>query len=144
MEHFTNPPLYDRGPDPKTGREVFQLGGPLVFRLPIRRPGVLSYDARKLAEVPSGASGAVAVKVPEGFRTDLASIPRPLWWLFPPFGDYLKPSILHDYLCVSPGCPRALADALFRVAMKLEGVRWYKRFPIYCGARLWAWLTLQL
>lgn len=143
MGPFNDPPLFDRGSDPKTGRQIFELGGPLTFRLEFGTPNKLSYAAAKVAGI-NGNSGAIAITVPKGFKTDLASIPRPLWVLFPPFGHYLKPSILHDFLCVSPGCPRALGDALFRVAMQLEKVKWYKRFPIYCGVRLWAYLTLQL
>ena len=38
------------------------------------------------------------VKVPVGFKTDLASVPRILWPLYPPFGKYIRASIIHDYL----------------------------------------------
>ena len=37
-----------------------------------------------------------SISVPAGFPTDLASIPRPLWWILPPTGDYLPATIVHD------------------------------------------------
>ncbi|MGY1804549.1 DUF1353 domain-containing protein [Blastococcus sp. SYSU D00922] len=34
--------------------------------------------------------------VPAGFRTDFASVPRPVTWLVPRFGAYTLAAILHD------------------------------------------------
>ena len=41
-------------------------------------------------------NGLVAI-VPAGFETDLASIPRFLWPIFSPMGDFRMASILHDF-----------------------------------------------
>lgn len=38
------------------------------------------------------------VTVPKYFDTDLSSSPKALWGLFPPYGDFIDASILHDYL----------------------------------------------
>lgn len=38
------------------------------------------------------------VCVPTGFITDLASVPRAFWNLYPPFGSYAPAAIIHDYL----------------------------------------------
>lgn len=38
------------------------------------------------------------VTVPKGFITDLASVPRILWFLLPPFGRYTQAAVAHDYL----------------------------------------------
>ena len=38
------------------------------------------------------------IYVPEGYVTDLASVPRLLWALFPPHGRYAKAAIIHDWL----------------------------------------------
>lgn len=41
------------------------------------------------------------IKIPKGFITDYASIPRVFWVFLPPYQKlYGKPAILHDYLCV--------------------------------------------
>lgn len=39
------------------------------------------------------------VEVPKGYLTDGASIPRPLWNILPPWGQYGQAAIVHDYLC---------------------------------------------
>ena len=37
------------------------------------------------------------VVVPKGFRTDLASTPRYLWSVFPPFGRWDEAATVHDW-----------------------------------------------
>jgi len=40
------------------------------------------------------------VKVPKGYKTNGADIPRIFWWFIPPFKPkYLPAVIFHDYLC---------------------------------------------
>lgn len=38
------------------------------------------------------------VRVPTGFVTDLASVPRCFWPILPPFGNYTEAAVVHDYL----------------------------------------------
>ena len=38
--------------------------------------------------------------IPKGFITDLSSVPKFLWSIFPPFGDFLLAALVHDYLYV--------------------------------------------
>lgn len=43
--------------------------------------------------------GLEYVRIEKGFITDFASIPRPLWWLWPPSqGPYLAAALVHDCL----------------------------------------------
>lgn len=58
-----------------------------------------------------------AITVPASFITDLASIPRALWQVFPPWGKYGPGAILHDWLYWSQHVPRETADQIFREAM---------------------------
>jgi hypothetical protein len=58
-----------------------------------------------------------AVRVPDGFVSDLASIPSYLWWALPPTGRYGHAAILHDWLYWEQSCSRAVADRVFDVAM---------------------------
>jgi Protein of unknown function (DUF1353) len=38
--------------------------------------------------------------VPDGYRTDGASVPSALWALYPPFtGNYRSAAVIHDYYC---------------------------------------------
>lgn len=50
------------------------------------------------------------VTVPHKFLTDLSSVPRFLWSFFPPFGEFLKAAILHDYLYKTRIVSRKQAD----------------------------------
>lgn len=36
--------------------------------------------------------------IKRGYITDLASVPKPLWWLIPPYGTYSRAAVLHDLL----------------------------------------------
>lgn len=78
--------------------------------------------------------------VPQGFKTDFASVPRIFAWLVPPYGKYTKAAILHDYLCVTLLIDRSHADGIFRRAMRELGVsflrRWLMWAAVRAGARL--------
>lgn len=86
--------------------------------------------------------GSVAfyVEVPTGYLTDGASIPRYLWWLIPPLGEYSQGTTVHDYLCntymiteVINGVPTAVAitrkeiDYILFDALEELGVVEWKR-----------------
>lgn len=58
------------------------------------------------------------VKVPKGFVTDLASIPRMFWSLLRPDGEYTYPAIIHDYLYWTQNISKEKSDLIFRLAME--------------------------
>jgi hypothetical protein len=63
-------------------------------------------------------TGATAtIRVPRGFVTDLASTPRTVWSIYPPFGKYLTASILHDYLYWRRVCKKGDVDKILYQAM---------------------------
>jgi len=100
------------------GRARYRLRAPLLFG----------------GEPTSGLG--LRVCVPEGFVTDFASVPRPLWPIFPPTGIYDRAAVVHDYLCSQDTCGRFMADAVFREAMRELGVPWWRRVAMYWGVRL--------
>lgn len=55
--------------------------------------------------------------VPKGMITDLASVPRCLWCILPPFGNYTIASVLHDYLYGSKIVSFSVADKVFKEVM---------------------------
>ena len=65
----------------------------------------LSFDSDVLSEEEAAALKAVGVKinknnkitVPKGFKTDLASVPRGIWWFIAPF-DVARAGVVHDYI----------------------------------------------
>ena len=116
--------------------------------------------------------GDVKVKVPAGFKTDFASVPRLLWSVLPPVGLYSKAAVVHDYLCehgvvwmsyaedlpplwwesANSTCwrgwrqrqiTRREADRIFRDSMKVLGVGWLRRNIMFAGARLYSILTFK-
>ena len=97
------------------------------------------------------------IHVPAGFITDMASVPRIFWNIYPPFGLYGKAAILHDYLYSVCGrtpsekdkngltfyliYTRAECDAIFKEAMGVLNCSWHCRGNIYTGVRLGGWIT---
>jgi hypothetical protein len=83
------------------------------------------------------------VAVPEGFWTDLASTPRPLWPVLPPSGRYAIAAVLHDYLYrlgAVPNVTRKEADEAFRDAMAdaPRPVSLPARWLLYWAVRRWS------
>ena len=74
--------------------------------------------------------------VDKGFITDLASIPRFLWPLYPPHGLYLSAAILHDKFCKATWITRRDGDKLFLEAMGYSHVNLISRKIIYYGVRI--------
>lgn len=85
----------------------------------------------------------IVVRVPAGFKTDFASIPRILWNILPPTGNYGEAAVVHDYLYVAGGhvpnvdhiFTKKEADQMFRTAMKELEVPWYQQYPMYLAVR---------
>ncbi len=77
--------------------------------------------------------------VPAGFRTDLATVPRPVLWLVPESGPYTLAAVLHDWLC-TVGIRTGLvtsrqADGVFRRVMREAGVPVLLRWLMWTGVR---------
>lgn len=80
-----------------------------------------------------------SIKIRAGLITDLASTPRIVWNLYPPFGLYTGPAILHDYLYKNQFFARERCDALFLEAMKADCVPYISRQIIYRAVRAFGW-----
>ena len=79
-------------------------------------------------------------RIPRGFITDFASVPRILWWLFPPMGRYGKAALVHDYLYYTKEVSRAEADRIFLEAMLMMGVGKLTAYTMYLAVRAFGWL----
>lgn len=71
---------------------------------------------------PDEGQDAQEVEVPEGFVTDLASIPRVFWQVLRPEGRYAYAAVVHDYLYWTQTRPRLEADRILKFAMEDSGV----------------------
>ncbi len=86
-------------------------------------------------------SNGVLWEVPAWFKTDLASVPRAAWYLFPPSGEYAAAAVLHDYLTVMApkfNMKQAVVDSLFLEAMKATETSVLRRYPLYWSVRVFA------
>ena len=80
------------------------------------------------------------VYVPGGFKSDGASVPQFLWDRMPPFGRYLEAAIVHDLYCFLGEEGRSpidyrMAARVFREAMGVCGVGWWRRNVMYFAVR---------
>ena len=71
------------------------------------------------------------VDVPEGFVTDLASVPRIFWQVLRPEGRYAYAAVVHDYLYWTQTRPRHEADQILNFAMQDSRVSDAQRWAIY-------------
>jgi len=81
------------------------------------------------------------IKVPVGFISDYASIPRLLTPIIPVMGKHRKAAVVHDRLYKETGhtatktYSRVECDKIFLEAMKDCGVSTWKRYTMYWGVR---------
>jgi Protein of unknown function (DUF1353) len=76
--------------------------------------------------------------VPAGFKTDLASSPRALWWLIGPYGPYLFSALVHDWMYEqwrNGNFKRVDADGIFRRNLRQDGVRKVQRWFMWTAVR---------
>ena len=76
-----------------------------------------------------------SVSVPKGFRSDGASVPRALWWIYPPFGRYLEAAVVHDWFCVTQSISYTDAAIVFREAMAVCGVNKWRRQKMFMAVK---------
>jgi hypothetical protein len=76
----------------------------------------------------------------KGLKTDLTSIPRLFWTVFPKDGDYLEAAIIHDYLYTTQEHSRYISDRIFLNLMKQDGIDFLTRNSFYNAVRLFGWL----
>ncbi len=81
------------------------------------------------------------IVVPQGFQTDLASIPQILENILPRVGRYDKAAVVHDFLYQTAykNVSRWEADYILNEAMRVCGVEHWKRWAIYYGVRMGGW-----
>ncbi|MGH7533296.1 MAG: DUF1353 domain-containing protein [Gemmatimonadales bacterium] len=94
-----------------------------------------------------GAEGSGdQISVAVGFQTDFASVPRPLWWLFPCWGKYGNAAVIHDWLYWTQTRPKPEADHIFLEAMTVLGVGTFTRYSLYYAVHWFgglAWIQNQ-
>lgn len=93
-------------------------------------------------EVGKEGSGNI-INVPIGTYTDFASIPRPLWAVFPRWGKYGNAAVIHDWMYWDQTRSRVEADTIFLEGMKVLEVPDWERHTIYYAVRWFGWFAWQ-
>lgn len=99
----------------RDGRGTWQLLTPLVYR--------------------SDVAGRSFV-VPQGFITDLASVPRLPFAYLLVGGIGHAAAVVHDWTYTSHEVSRDVADAVFREALRVLGISAFQAWLMYLGVRL--------
>lgn len=75
------------------------------------------------------------ITVPDGFKTDFASVPRvPV--VYDVLGDVAhEPAVIHDYLYYSAIFSKEMADDILLEAMGVIGMPVWRQYPIYWGVK---------
>jgi len=126
MSSFTSELRYTNTGKNKHGRQIVRLSLPFTYRV-------------------GSSENKFGVVVPQGFETDLASVPRLFHKIFPPDGKYAKAAVLHDWLYRTGLVDRWMADAIFYDAMRNrnlpEGHRvgWWTAQAVYWSVRAFGW-----
>jgi len=84
------------------------------------------------------------IEVPEGFETDLASVPRVPFVYMMWGGKAHREGVLHDYLFRIDSVPLASysqANKVFFEAMTVRGKPDYVRYPMWWGVVLGGWIA---
>ena len=110
---------------------------PLILKFLDTRKDLFRFELVEPFEYHVGEIGSGdIVSVPQGFRTDFASVPRIFWRIVPPVGLYGKAAVVHDYLYDSRERSRADADKIFLEAMIVLGVPKLQRNLMYRAVRI--------
>lgn len=76
------------------------------------------------------------IRVPAGFVTDFASVPRFFWRVLPPTGQYGKAAVIHDYLYRTHSAPKDVADRVFLEGMLVLDVPAWKARVMYAAVHV--------
>ena len=99
------------------GEEKVELDTPLVYIIPEN----FSYPALR----------ALSVIAPEGFVSDLASIPKVAQVIFSKLGKHRRAAVIHDHLYYTGHYTKQISDLIFLYAMKDDSVNIIKRRLMY-------------
>jgi len=107
----------------------------------------LGGDTWQLASDYTVPAFGFSMRIPKGFVTDRASVPRFLWPIISPADCGAVAPICHDHLYQAGGFasglvepfPRRKVDRLFRMLMQLEMVYGWRRWAAFWAVRLFGW-----
>jgi len=131
---------------------LYNIKHALEAKNPIKMSRV--YGANKinryelLEEVSFELSNGKVITIENGYVWDLSSVPRLLWFLLPPDGDFQIGALIHDYLYEHKLFSRKFADKeMFKWSNEISGTqkiisfRNIDNYTRYLGVRLFGWIV---
>jgi len=79
--------------------------------------------------------------VPRGTVSNGASVPRLLWWIYPPYGTYTYPAVVHDFLYENNLYTREFADRQFLIDMGRCNTNKFTKWLFYYIVRIFGSLN---
>jgi hypothetical protein len=79
--------------------------------------------------------------VPRGTVSNGASVPRLLWWIYPPYGTYTYPAVVHDFLYENNLYTRKFADRQFLIDMGRCNTNKFTKWLFYYIVRIFGGLN---
>jgi len=117
MSQFTTPCIVE-----VIGKNLFRLTEPFEYH-------VGDYPSEQV------------IKVPIGFITDFASVPRIFWPIISPIDNHAKAAVLHDWMYRFNYAKKSVCEKIFYEAMKVLEVPQWKRNCIYLAVYVGGWPT---
>ena len=116
----------------------------LITKLPATPRGLWDAPCRELwqdfkIEVAGGDGKVTIITVPKGFVFDGSTIPRLLWWIYPPgYDPAYRAATVHDYLYsrLWTQYTKQYADNLFRAIMLADGASKFSAWAFYVAVKL--------
>jgi len=115
---------------------------PLILDpVPLREGGGKWWYLEKPFEMVLLINGVLTtITVPQGFKTDFASIPRFAWSIVGhPCGEYKDSAVVHDFLYGDKRYPRTVNDQIFNLGNTVLKIAQWKRFILYRAVNIGGW-----
>ena len=80
------------------------------------------------------------INIKKGFRWDLSSVPKILWPVLSPYGDFLLAALIHDFLYVNKLYTRKFADKEMLIWSNKINKKKLDNYARFAGVRAFGWL----
>lgn len=100
-------------------------------------------ESCKVIYIPPGCFSSYTIIIPQGFQTDLSSIPKWFRWAISPSGKTKSASVVHDYLIRRNRYKEKFTDQIFRYLLLESGCKPIQAGIMYYSLRVASFLRLR-
>lgn len=128
--------------------QVLQSDGVSVIEKKLVKGNTVKPNYELLKPLCIKLSNGDSIIIPSGFVWDLSSVPKFIWWLLSPSGDFDLAYLIHDYLWIEKNNftykQKFTDDEMLKWADVLNGDTWLKKLDNrlrYYVVRVFGWLV---